>query len=129
NLKKHSTRKPKLRNLARLDFGEPAVVGRVTPCAPSWYNRMRLLAGGGAQRSARPTAPNWRLTVSISTPTSVFGFNLQFNIQGSRIRVAKGGDFAIVRNVIVNLICSFFACFHRAGRGKTPKPSTVRFLS
>ncbi|HEX9046222.1 MAG TPA: hypothetical protein VF988_04285, partial [Verrucomicrobiae bacterium] len=62
-------------------FGEPAVVGRVTPCAPSWYNRMRLLAGAGAQRSARPTAPDWRL--AVSTPTSIFGLNVFFEVHGS----------------------------------------------
>jgi hypothetical protein len=30
-------------------------VGRVTPCAPSGWKRMRSLARGGGQRTGRPT--------------------------------------------------------------------------
>ncbi|HEX9047410.1 MAG TPA: hypothetical protein VF988_10320, partial [Verrucomicrobiae bacterium] len=67
NAKKTFNPKTEVEEADAISYGEPAVVGRVTPCAPSWYNRMRLLAGGGAQRSARPTALDWRLTVSIST--------------------------------------------------------------
>jgi hypothetical protein len=35
----------------------PDVVGRVTPCAPSWCIRTHSLAIGGGQRTDRPTVP------------------------------------------------------------------------